>query len=608
LVKIASNYDDEDSQYSKVNLERMSTPPITRDVAAKLDGLPPIMLLATMLSSMRWGNTVSYRSSGPIPTGLYRNVLNGTAAPKPFTQKVKSSNWGVMEGFAVVDDRLGRSEFSPHAGYSIRPHAATDLPKENGVVMLNKFPLKMALRDILQDTIANPPKPAKYELLKDNNPDKDGNLRFKEANHLNGKVNTVVFSINLKDIGAEAAPKDFNGLVAAQATAGSNPFEQPGYELPGWKKEWGNFAEILDSSFPCLAQFPDEPKPIPIEVYGEENVTVRDTDLDFITRPTRLDNLMPENDGYDKFFQTIDMSHGTPEEMLDASKLMIKLMFQINQSEWKKYNELRMQKVTELGDKFSEVDIADKMPLVPRFTSLSAIKNSAITVGLGSPMELYQAMEINLVNQKILNISKTNPSFKMDDLLDPIKRNTTLMTLAKEPLQLDDKARSKFFIQHPAECHNHHYTSDRGASVIIHNKSIALAKNDSEVVKYISSNSRGEYVPVNPQWLGEKKGANTHAADWAKHFITNFDAKRDVEPELNKAVHRYIEKHPEFVVKELKNFVGEQDKQDSVKSYLKANPEIQKMVSKASAIVNDKVAPAKEPPKGYELPPIRMRR
>jgi hypothetical protein len=591
----------------------MDAAPVTRDVAAKLDGLPPIMLLATQLSTMRWGNTVSYRSSGPIPTGLYRNVLNGTAAPKPYTQKVKSSNWGVMEGFAVVDDRLGRSEYTAHGGFSIRPHGAADLPRTNGEVTLNKFPLKMSLRDILADTVIQPPKEKpKYELVAGNNPDKDGNLRFKESSHPSEKVNNVIFSINLNDIGAEPTPKDLSSLVSSKLSGEGviNKWDVPGFELKGWQKEWGSFADKLDTSFPCLAQFPGDREPTPIEVYGEENVTVRDTDLDFITRPTKMDNLMPEKDGFDKYFQPINMSHGTPAEMLDASKLMIKLMFKINQSEWKKYNELKQEQITKLGAAFNEIDIADKMPLVPKFNTLTAIKDFAITVGLGSPMELYQAMEINIVNQKILSLSKSNPGFKMDDLMDPNKMNGALMKLAKEPLILDEKTQSRFFIQHPAESHNHYYTSDRGASVVVHNKMIALAKDDTEVVKYLASNSRNEHVPINPQWLGDKKGANAHAKDWAKHYITNFNSKRDTDPEINKAVHSYLEKNPKFVEKELKNFIGEDAKVKNVNSYLKMNPKIQEMVLKPSQKVQDKEIEPQEPKAraSYSLPPIRMRR
>jgi len=71
-------------------------------------GIPPIVSLATQLSTKVWKNSVAYRASGPIPAGLYYQIINGQARPKPLETKAKSSTIGLQAGRAVSRKELGR--------------------------------------------------------------------------------------------------------------------------------------------------------------------------------------------------------------------------------------------------------------------------------------------------------------------------------------------------------------------------------------------------------------------------------------------------------------------------------------------------------------------
>jgi hypothetical protein len=550
---------------------------MTRDVAAKLDGVPPVVLLATQMSTTRWGNTIGYRSSGPTPEGLYRKMLEGKAAPKDFFMKVKSSNWGVMEGYAVVDDKLGRSQPTANGGFEIRPHGPNDLPKKDNVVTLEKHPLTMSLRDIMADAFKQPPK---YEFPKENNPDKNGILRFHQVGHANSTVNQVMFSINLNDPKAEKTITENVQLIASQFKP--QMLSSVNSSNLAIKQTLENLGEKLDYSYPCYAQAPSVKEPVPVEVYGRKLITVRDVDEDFKTEPTLLSqNLMAEKDGFAKYFEPIDMYHGTEEEKFDASKKMITLMFKLNISEWKKYDEVKNAKIAGKGDAFNEKDIAHLMPLVPRFKNMEALGKFVITVGLGTPMGLYQAMEVNITVQKMLDSAKKNPQMDMDSFLMPATKNAALLAHNKEPLQIDSDMQARFYIQHPAESFNHHFTSDRGATVLVHKSTIAIAADDERVIKFLNSNAKGEHFPINPEWLGNKSGANVNAAHWALHYAANYDPKRDTNPEIHHAVTNYFEKNPGFVEREVKTFLGDKSKLDG---FIDAHPKIKDMVSKPREI------------------------
>jgi hypothetical protein len=556
------------------NIERLKVPSVTRDDAAQKDGVPPVVLLATQISTARWGNTVAYRSSGPIPRGLYRQILAGQAAPKPFTQKVKSSNWGVMEGYAVVDDKLGRSQANSAGNFEIRKHGENDLPRDaNGNVTLNKFPLKMSLGDILAEATKDPPK---YELQKENNPDENGTVYFRQINHSNPDVGNVTFSINLNDVNQEVSPKHNLELIASLHDIAQ-------FQPENWRETLGQFADKLDYSFPCYAEFPGQSEPVPIEVYGEEYVTVRDTDLDFITQAMRVAEHFgaASSEVNTKIFETYDMaSHDEDDEerALDATMDMVKLMLYINKMEWKNYEKIlgeQQEKARVKGVNFDETLIADKRPLVDKMKDFDMVTKFAITVGMGTPMELYQAMEINIINQKTLALKEQHPGLNLDDFTNPIKRKEALLALNQVPLVEDDKMQARYFIQHPSECHNLHYTSDRGGSVIIHGAGIGLAKNDAEVIKFLNSNARNEHMTLNPEWMGDKPGANVNAKEWVKYYISHFDEDKDVNPKVNEAVSHYLLKNPEFVVDELKDFSGEKSR---INNFLEKNPKIKEMI------------------------------
>ncbi len=550
---------------SKTHYER--TPPVTRDLAAKLDGVPPLVLLSTQISTTSWGNTVAYRSSGAIPTGLYRLILSGEAAPKPFSQKVKSSNWGVQEGFAVVDDRLARSQVENDSEgnlrYEIRKHDSHDLPRdEDGKVLLKTFDLQITLNDILTDARKIPPK---YTFLAGDNPDKDGNLRFKQIDHGNPQVTGTVFSINLHDLDRQQHSKDGLDLIGSQ-------LQGPISKQNEWLENLAIIADKLDYSFPAYAQYPGESEPVKIKVYGDQLTTVRDCDLDYVSRPS--DDIVMEKFGKvdPKFFELLNMTQ--PENMdaaKEAAKSMIKIMFEMNDSQWSRYAELKAQKMASAeatGVPFDEVSIADKMPIVPEFTNLDMLSEFAVTVGMGTPLELYQAMEINICNAKLLSLKKADPSLNLDDFNNPATRNAMLLRLNEQPLLTGERVCDHFFIQHPAEAHNLKYTSERAGSVIVHGNGIGLAKTDIEAIKYLNTNAPNAYVPLNKEWFGDKPGANKYAEDWTVFYISHFDATKNTDIDVSKAVNKYIERNPEVIAQR----VSELPQTEKIANFMAANP------------------------------------
>jgi hypothetical protein len=559
-----------------INYKR--TQPITRDLAAKLDGVPPLVLLSTQISTASWGNTAAYRSSGAIPTGLYRMILLGLAAPKPFTQKVKSSNWGVQEGFAVVDDRLARSQVGNDSEgnlrYEIRKHDEHDLPRdEKGKVLLKTFDLKITLNDIIADASKIPPK---YTFLKGDNPDEKGILRFKQIDHGNPQVTGTVFSIKLHDMEAQLHSKDGLDLIASQHQGAISTHND------GLKK-LAIVAEKMHYSFPAYAQYPGAPEPVKIQVYGDQLMTVRDCDLDYVTRPPEEVVREKLGDVYPRFFQLLNMTQPDDKDAAkEAAKQMIEIMFEINDSQWSQYaelKELKMAEAMEAGVEFNEVSIADKMPLVPEFTDFKTLSQFAVTVGMGTPLELYQAMEINICNAKLLSLKKADPAINLDDFNNPSTRNAMLLRLNAQPLPTGEYVRDHFFIQHPAESHNLKYTSDRAGSVIVHGNGIALAKNDTEAIKYLNTNAPNEYVPLNKEWFGDKAGANKYAEDWTVFYISHFDAKKNTDPDVSAAVNNYIERYPEVIAQR----VSELPQTDKVTNFMEANP-------KTKAVLESKIA------------------
>jgi hypothetical protein len=560
------------------NYERSA--PMTRDMAAKLDGVPPLVLLSTQISTTSWGNTAAYRSSGSIPTGLYRLILQGLAAPKPFTQKVKSSNWGVQEGFAVVDDKLARSQVGNDSEgnmrYEIRKHDEHDLPRdEKGNVLLKTFDLKTTLSDIFADANKVPPK---YAFLEFNNPDAEGILRFRQIDHGNPHVTETVFSINLNDLEAELHSKDGMDLVESQ-------HQGPHSKNNEWLENLKLVAEKMQYSFPTYAQYPGELEATKIKVYGDQLTTVRDCDLDYVTRPP--DDVIIAKLGRidDSFFEVLNMTQPDDEAAaLKATQRMIEVMYGINDLEWQVYNELKDRKMAEAaraGIEFNEVSIADKMPIVPEFMNTKMLSAFVVAVGMGTPLELYQAMEINICNTNLLSLKKSDPNINLDDFNNPVTRNAMLLRLNTQPLPTSVHMRDHFFIQHPAECHNLKYTSDRAGSVIVHGNGIGLAKNDTEAIKYLNKNAPGEYVPLNKEWLGEKAGANKYAEDWTVFYISHYDAAKNADPDLNAAVNKYIERFPEVIAKK----ISELPQTDKVDSFMQANPTSKVVLEKEIAAI-----------------------
>ena len=494
---------------------------------AVAEGLPPIVALATQISTRIMGNIVAFRGSGPIPPGMYHHVLTGDARPKPVTEKAKSSTIGPQTGYAPADPRNGRYEKTKD-GYILRPEKD---PNPN----LSSRVLETSLRNIFNDI------GTKYELVQGKNPDENGILRFYQSNHEYDKIKDIVYSVNLNEA------TDIDPEILKNYKLVSNHFENADKEpTPG-----SPFYDLnLDALCPTSVQHPGDNQPAPIKVLGD---IVRDCDLDSITDPPyeamvkmlgseKRDGLFKE-----RYFTLIDMSaHHHPGDdehnLLKDSQAelavtdMVKKMLEINSERWENFNHFKSVAREAAGAGFDEakweLENIDKKPFVREKMNLEVMAAMVVTVGKGSPMQLYQGLEINVIEQKIF-ASQTQPGapkINMNDLVstDPAVRNAALVGLQQQDIVYSQETIAKSFIQHPAEMCNEHYICPRGQVVAISNDKINMG-GDAMLSAMVLENNQSQ--PINPKWIEQGSLGSGNDKIWVEHYLSRDDNYRK-DPDL----------------------------------------------------------------------------
>lgn len=533
--------------------------------AAVSEGLPPIVALATQISTRITGNMVAYRGSGPIPPGLYHSIFTGEGRPKPVTEKAKSSTIGPQAGRAVADQRNGRYDLNKDTGkYELR----LDTPPKG----LDPHPLEMSLRNIFNDI------GTKYALVGESNPDKDGILRFSQIDHHSDEVKKIIYSVNVKD--AKPIPKEIIDNYKLVSDQFQHLGKEPGNESP--------FHGLnLDALCPVSAKHPGDQEPKVIQVLGG---IVRDCDIDFMTDPSKdsLKKMLGEGD-LECFLTPLDMSAHlhSPEIKLEddkekirankAVKSMVVMLLDINDRKWEQYNAIKKDAISKGGPQFDskkwENEHADIKPFVAENIDSEVMSAVVVTVGKGTPMQLYQALEINVIEQKILAscTSKDGTRVNIEDLdseNDQIK-NAALMKIHDQSIEYSKETIAKSFIQHPAECHNEHYTSPRCVSVGVIGDNIIMA-DDKDMTKILDKID--QYIPINPKWISDNSPGNQNAEAWVTHFIFNSDTHYKNEPDIIKVIDAYLErpKNIDFIFKLQEDINAHPNKKgtDIAKKYL----------------------------------------
>jgi hypothetical protein len=547
--------------------------------AACAEGLPPMVASATQISTRLAGNIVAFRGSGAIPPGLYHSIFTGEGRPKPVTEKAKSSNIGPQAGRAAEDPRNGRYDKNETGEYLLRP----DKPPKG----LDAQPLELSLRNIISDL------GTKYQLTpNDNNPDKAGILRFCE-NHPSPDVKAIVYSVNINE--AKKIPQEIRDNYKLV----SNHLE----EKPNGMINDERFKDLpLDSLCFVSAQHPSDNAPKVIKVLGG---IVRDCDIDFITDPpaAKMESLLGTKH-FKKFLEPLDMSphlhshDGHTDKVADkAEKIrastardnMVYMLLEINNLKWEKYNNLKDAAMKTAGANFNqeawELENAHLKPFVPENSNLGLMSAMVVTVGKGTPMQLYQALEINIIQQKILS-SCTSPDgtrVNMENIDNSDKNisNNELLKLHKQPISYSKETIARSFIQHPSECHNEHYTSPRGTSVLVKGDTIKMEKDPA--LAQIVQNS-GQYIPINKQWINPSAGSG-NAKVWVEHFLRNEELYRGKKDDAA-AVSGYLknDKNIDFIVKLQNEFTthpnahGTKSAENYLNKFLSNNVDIRKRV------------------------------
>jgi hypothetical protein len=568
------------------------------------EGLPPMVAMATQISTRLMGNIVAYRGSGPIPPGLYHSIFTGEARPKPVTEKAKSSNIGPQNGRIVAvdepdDARNGRYQKNKEGEYELRH----DTPPKGLVAQ----PLEISLRNIVNDL------EIKYKLTEGQNPDDKGILRFTEI-HDSPYVSQIIYSVNVNEV------KPISQDILDSYKLVSNQIEENKKSEENKKKSTHDERikhllehYPLDSLCPVYAQHPGQKEAKAIRVLGG---IVRDCDIDFITDPPDMKRLLG-TENVKKFLEPIDMSPHLPHdektmdhdriklEKLLASKAvdnMVYMLLEINNLRWKKYNDLKDAAIKEAkaaGRDFnlSEWKLANAhlKPFVPKQSNLLMMSAIVVTVGKGTPMQLYQALEINLIQQRILVSSRTHAEetkVNMENLDHPDRNisNRELLKLHRQVISHNKELIARSFIQHPSECHNEHYTSPRGFSVLVAGN-IIKTEQDPNIAKFVRDNK--QYIPINKQWINPSTGSE-NAEVWVEHFLRNEEMYRG-KMDVIDAVKRFLEndKNIQFIVELQDTFSKEL--RELKDNYSKESGKLQDKLSQESKELQNKFSKESRP-------------
>lgn len=533
----------------------LTTPGELLRAEAVSDGLPPKVALAAQISTRKFKNVFAFRGSGRIPFGLYHIMFTGEGRPKPVTEKAKSSNIGPQAGRAVQDPRNGRYDLVG-AEYKLR-----DDPPPKG---LEAVSLEISLRNIYNDI------GSKYELVGDENPDSHGVLRFRQIDHPSDQVKSIVYSVNVNQ--AKPIPKEIsdNYHLVSDHLNQVTPEIEKGSPFVGLN---------LDSLCVVYAQHHPDEKEQEIKVLGG---IVRDCDIDFITDPSSesLQTLFGNRD-FKPYLEPVDMSaHGSEDKLRaqEAVLTMVERLLDLNQFRWEQYDALINQAKQEQGADFNESAYADEKPFVDRDVNHKLMSAMVVTVGKGSPMQLYQALEINVIQQKILASSTAEEkekrvNIKDLDSTDPEIRNAALLKLHEQEIIYSEQTIARAFIQHPGECHNEHYTSPRGTSVAVSGDKIILG-NDADMSNFI----RGQYIPINPKWIAENSPGNKNAAVWVRYFLEYSETLYHDKADVKKEVDKFLEKNTGFI-KDMLAHNSNPQLQGYLSNFLQQHPQIKNQLN-----------------------------
>lgn len=498
------------------------------------DGLPPMVAIATQISTQYVGNTVAYRGSGPIPPGLYHTIFTGEARPKAVTEKAKSSTIGPQAGRAVLDKRNGRYDLDPKTGqYQLRDQ----MPPKG----LSESSLEISLRNIYNDL------GTKYALITGvDNPDSNGVLRFRQIDHPSAEVQNIIYSVNINH--AKPIPKEISGNYHLV----SNHLNE--VKPPPTEESKSPFLGVeLDSLCVVSAQHHSNEDPQEIKILGG---IVRDCDIDFMTNPTpeALGKMFGPRD-YAPFLEPIDMSphlHGDNSDEKEIARAnqakitMVDLLLEINASRWEQYEAKRNQ-IDPVDREAWELEHAHEKPFIEKDVNDKIMAAMVVTVGKGTPMQLYQALEINVIQQKILASSQNTDEEKRinpKNLDNPNIKNAELVKLHNQPISYSVETIAQAFIQHPSECHNEFYTSPRATSVAVSGDHIEMG-NDSDMAKYLKE--RGEYVPINPKWIADNSPGNQNAKIWVQYFLEHSSTHYSDKPDVQKEVDKFLKNNDSFI-------------------------------------------------------------
>jgi hypothetical protein len=275
------------------------------------------------------------------------------------------------------------------------------------------------------------------------------------------------------------------------------------------------------------------------------------------------------------------------EEVIRANNAMasmVQQLLEINSLKWAQYNNLKAEAKGKAERERPEepfnsaqwsIDNADKKPFIRKNMTLELMTAMVVRVGKGTAMQLYQGLEINVIEQKI-RASQLDPSKGVINIADfdsddRAIRNAALLALHARKIPYNRETIATSFIQHPGECHNEHYTCPRGPLVVVSNKNVFIG-DDQKLSNFVSAN--GQYQPINPEWIAPNSLGNKSASIWVKHFLAGYNQHYKNDPDVaavKQNVDAYLIAHKEIFCDLLKDFMSHPEKKDvdSSRDYLK---------------------------------------
>ncbi len=577
------------------------------------EGLPPVQAIVSAISSMIYGNTLTYRSGGEIPEDLYFGLEAGKIEPKNFSAKAKSAKEGEGAGNATLDPRNGRRDFNPVTKQWEFKNKG-DAPTGGDITQKEK-----TLRGIFNDI------GIKYALLEGaelngkTNPDENGMLRYKQINHPDPYVGNIVYGVMTK--GADSLTKVQIKSLKLTSSPLKNVAKTPDASSP--------FANLnLDTLCKVYVKHPDDTKELnDSPLYIQDNI-VRDADLDNITDPLQK-NLEKQfgKGNFDEYLQFIDTyaEHfndpvAQAEEDIradDVTNSMLVMMLELNQKKWDNYELLKNKAEKELSpEAFENWEISNVLlrPILPKIEDSGGITLMAELTnvkGMGTAMQLFQKTELNFLQQRFMS-AYINDKVLVADFDNPTARNKAILAIIKEPIDFNKKYG---MIQHFAENGNDKpkFVSPRGQIVRVREDNVGVM-GDKEQSELALKNK--EYIRINPLWIAQDPPthANSNAEVWVKHFLaqsTTYYAQVKTNVHYAEAVKigvlvdKYLEKNPGLVEELQKSSKAHpssenlQATQAYITTFLKSYPDIAEKLAATSGSLESEAKSDKVRPNNY---------